>query len=172
MKLRSAPARPRRACRRRRRLRPTATTTPPRPPRPHRRRRGRRHRHADHDRAPAAACRAPPPSPPRSARASSARSSPSADGLTLYGFVNDVDAISTCYSTCAEAWPPVIVDEEWTVGPGLDTGIFSTTERDDGTLQLVAGKFPLYTSAATPRPATSPARAPATCGSPSPSTAR
>ena len=69
----------------------------------------------------------------------------STEGLTLYGFVNDVDAISTCYSTCAEAWPPVIVDEEWTVGPGLDTGIFSTTERDDGTLQLVAGKFPLYT---------------------------
>ena len=66
------------------------------------------------------------------------------DGLTLYGFVNDVDAISTCYSTCAEAWPPVIVGEEWTVGPGLDTGIFSTTRRDDGTLQLVAGKFPLY----------------------------
>ena len=69
----------------------------------------------------------------------------SADGLTLYGFTNDVDAISTCYSTCAEAWPPVIVDEEWTVGPGLDTGIFSTTKREDGTLQLVAGKFPLYT---------------------------
>ncbi|MET0144041.1 MAG: hypothetical protein ABW219_03940 [Ilumatobacteraceae bacterium] len=66
-------------------------------------------------------------------------------GMTLYGFLNDVDAISTCYSTCADAWPPVIVDEEWTVGPGLDTGVFSTTERDDGTLQLVAGKFPLYT---------------------------
>ena len=69
----------------------------------------------------------------------------STDGLTLYGFTNDIDAISTCYSTCADAWPPVIVGEEWTVGPGLDTGIFSTTERDDGTLQLVAGKFPLYT---------------------------
>ena len=68
----------------------------------------------------------------------------STDGLTLYGFTNDVDAISTCYGTCAEAWPPVIVDADWTVGPGLDTGIFSTTERDDGTLQLVAGKFPLY----------------------------
>ena len=69
----------------------------------------------------------------------------SADGLTLYGFVNDVDAISTCYSTCADAWPPVIVDTDWAVGPGLDTGVFSTTERDDGTLQLVAGKYPLYT---------------------------
>ena len=69
----------------------------------------------------------------------------SADGLTLYGFVNDNDAISTCYSTCADAWPPVIVDADWAVGPGLDTGVFATTERDDGTLQLVAGKFPLYT---------------------------
>lgn len=69
----------------------------------------------------------------------------SATGLTLYGFVNDVDAISTCYSTCADAWPPVIVDTDWAVGPGLDTGVFSTTERDDGTLQLVAGKYPLYT---------------------------
>jgi predicted lipoprotein with Yx(FWY)xxD motif len=69
----------------------------------------------------------------------------SADGLTLYGFVNDVNAISTCYSTCAEAWPPVIVDADWKVGPGLDTGVFSTTEREDGSLQLVAGKFPLYT---------------------------
>ena len=69
----------------------------------------------------------------------------SAGGLTLYGFVNDVNAISTCYSTCADAWPPVIVDAEWAVGPGLDTGVFSTTEREDGTLQLVAGKYPLYT---------------------------
>ncbi len=68
-----------------------------------------------------------------------------AEGMTLYGFVNDVNAVSTCYSTCAEAWPPLIVDAEWAVGPGLDTGVFSTTEREDGTLQLVAGKYPLYT---------------------------
>jgi predicted lipoprotein with Yx(FWY)xxD motif len=69
----------------------------------------------------------------------------SADGLTLYGFVNDVNATSTCYSTCAEAWPPVIVPADWKVGPGLDTGVFSTTKREDGSLQLVAGKYPLYT---------------------------
>jgi predicted lipoprotein with Yx(FWY)xxD motif len=66
------------------------------------------------------------------------------DGRTLYGFTNDVDAKSTCYSTCAAAWPPVIVDSQWSVGPGLDTGVFSTVLRDDGTEQLVAGKFPLY----------------------------
>lgn len=66
------------------------------------------------------------------------------DGRTLYGFTNDVDSKSTCYGTCAEAWPPVIVQPDWTVGPGLDSGIFSTVIRDDGLEQLVAGKFPLY----------------------------
>lgn len=66
------------------------------------------------------------------------------DGRTLYGFTNDTEAKSTCYDRCAEAWPPVIVDQSWTVGPGLDLGIFATTVRDDGTLQLVAGKWPLY----------------------------
>jgi predicted lipoprotein with Yx(FWY)xxD motif len=66
------------------------------------------------------------------------------DGRTLYGFTNDVAATSTCYGTCAEAWPPVIVDANWTVGPGLDNGVFSTIIREDGHEQLVAGKFPLY----------------------------
>lgn len=108
--------------------------------------------------APATTTTAPVPSPSSAPAASEAakfaakvgdselgKVMTSADGFTLYGFLNDVDAISTCYSTCAEAWPPVIVDEEWAVGPGLDTGVFSTTEREDGSLQLVAGKFPLYT---------------------------
>ncbi|MEM9561752.1 MAG: hypothetical protein AAGA93_03980 [Actinomycetota bacterium] len=66
------------------------------------------------------------------------------DGLTLYGFTNDVDAASTCYGTCADAWPPVIVSDDWTAGPGLDFGIFATTVREDGQSQLVAGKWPLY----------------------------
>ena len=66
------------------------------------------------------------------------------NGLSLYGFTNDVDAASTCSGTCAEAWPPVIVDADFSVAPGLDVGIFATTERDDGSLQLVAGRWPLY----------------------------
>jgi len=68
----------------------------------------------------------------------------STSGTTLYGFANDTAAKSTCYGACANAWPPVIVDDTWTVGPGLDSGVFSTIARDDGTQQLVAGKFPLY----------------------------
>ncbi len=65
-------------------------------------------------------------------------------GLTLYGFTNDADASSVCYGTCADAWPPVIVSADWSVAPGLDEGIFNATVRDDGQLQLVAGKWPLY----------------------------
>ena len=65
-------------------------------------------------------------------------------GLTLYGFTNDTEASSTCTGACADAWPPVIVDDDWTVAPDLDLGIFATTVRDDGQQQLVAGKWPLY----------------------------
>jgi predicted lipoprotein with Yx(FWY)xxD motif len=64
--------------------------------------------------------------------------------MTLYGFTNDIDGVSTCTGTCAEAWPPVLVGSDWTVGPGLDSGIFNTVKRDDGSEQLVAGKWPLY----------------------------
>ena len=66
------------------------------------------------------------------------------NGLTLYGFTNDTAAQSTCYGTCADAWPPVIVDRDFTLAPALDVGAFATTEREDGTHQLVAGKWPLY----------------------------
>ena len=66
------------------------------------------------------------------------------NGLTLYGFTNDTAAASTCFGTCADAWPPVIVGPDWTVSSDLDAGIFATTVRDDGQLQLVAGKWPLY----------------------------
>ena len=70
-----------------------------------------------------------------------------AHGLTLYGFTNDTKATSTCFSTCADAWPPVLVSEDWIVGPGLDSGVFSTIIRTDGQRQLMAGKWPLYTFA-------------------------
>jgi predicted lipoprotein with Yx(FWY)xxD motif len=66
------------------------------------------------------------------------------DGMTLYGFTNDVDGQSSCSGTCAEAWPPLTVDPSWTVGPGLDNAVFNTVERDDGSQQLVAGQWPLY----------------------------
>ena len=38
----------------------------------------------------------------------------------------------------------MLVGSAWSVDPGLDSGVFGTIARDDGTTQLVAGKFPLY----------------------------
>jgi len=66
------------------------------------------------------------------------------NGMSLYGFTNDAQAASTCYGTCADAWPPVLADRDFTLAPGLDEGLFATTTREDGTFQLVAGKWPLY----------------------------
>jgi predicted lipoprotein with Yx(FWY)xxD motif len=66
------------------------------------------------------------------------------DGRALYGFTNDLNGQSTCFGTCADAWPPVVVNPDWIVGPNLDSGVFSTVARKDGTTQLVAGKWPLY----------------------------
>lgn len=67
-----------------------------------------------------------------------------ADGMTLYGFRNDVDGQSECTGTCADAWPPLLVQEGWEVGPELDSAIFNTHTREDGTKQLVIGQWPLY----------------------------
>jgi predicted lipoprotein with Yx(FWY)xxD motif len=100
--------------------------------------------------APASAAQAAPSATPGSTVAVKAATSPLGQilvdptGRTLYAFTNDVGAASTCTGTCAEAWPPVVVDERWNVAPGLDSGVFSTTTRTDGSLQLMAGKFPLY----------------------------
>jgi predicted lipoprotein with Yx(FWY)xxD motif len=68
-----------------------------------------------------------------------------ADGLTVYGFTKDVDGSSTCNDACAGAWPPVIVDAAFDVSSLPAEGSFSVVERDDGTTQLKAGKWPLYT---------------------------
>lgn len=73
-------------------------------------------------------------------------------GNSLYGFTNDTNAQTTCTGTCADAWPPVIVDADWTVAPGLDAGVFSTIIRPDGSEQLTAGRFPLYRFSGDARP--------------------
>jgi predicted lipoprotein with Yx(FWY)xxD motif len=68
-----------------------------------------------------------------------------ANGMTLYGFTSDVDGTSTCDGGCASAWPPVIVDASFDVSTLPAEGGFSIVDRADGTKQLKAGKWPLYT---------------------------
>jgi predicted lipoprotein with Yx(FWY)xxD motif len=69
-----------------------------------------------------------------------------ADGMTVYGFTNDSGGTSSCEGGCAETWPPVTV-ESGEVPAGLDADVFGVSERPDGTFQLVAGDWPLYTFA-------------------------
>ena len=64
------------------------------------------------------------------------------DGLTMYAFTLDTDGESACYDSCAALWPPV--PGEVTIGPGLDSSMFGTTTRTDGTSQLTVNGQPLY----------------------------
>lgn len=70
------------------------------------------------------------------------------DGTTLYIFTEDEAGVSNCTGGCADTWPPVIVEEGFAAGQGLDASIFSTVERDDGSLQLAVNEMPLYRYAA------------------------
>jgi predicted lipoprotein with Yx(FWY)xxD motif len=64
------------------------------------------------------------------------------EGFTLYIFTNDTDGASTCYDACADTWPPIPGDT--TISPDLDSSIFGTTTRDDGSEQLTVNGMPLY----------------------------
>jgi len=64
------------------------------------------------------------------------------NGMTLYGFTVDDPGVSNCYDDCETTWPPLPGDTP--TGEGLDESLFSTTERNDGTTQLVIGDSPLY----------------------------
>jgi predicted lipoprotein with Yx(FWY)xxD motif len=66
------------------------------------------------------------------------------NGRTLYGTTADVNGMPSCVGACAGVWPPVTVNGT-TVPAGLDAKVFSVVARPDGTDQLVAGKWPLYT---------------------------
>jgi predicted lipoprotein with Yx(FWY)xxD motif len=65
------------------------------------------------------------------------------EGMTLYRFTQDEDGESTCYDQCAEAWPPLTVEESMSIPDGLP-GEFETTERRDGSMQVTYNEMPLY----------------------------
>jgi predicted lipoprotein with Yx(FWY)xxD motif len=50
-----------------------------------------------------------------------------------------------CTGECLEAWPPLTVEGEATVGQGvLDEALLGTTELEDGTMQVTYNDYPLY----------------------------
>lgn len=67
------------------------------------------------------------------------------DELTLYMFDSDTrgDPASTCYDSCADAWPPLVVDGDPTPGEGV-TAALSTFEREGEGTQVAANGWPLY----------------------------
>jgi predicted lipoprotein with Yx(FWY)xxD motif len=65
-------------------------------------------------------------------------------GLTIYAFTPDAAGKPTCTGGCAQAWPPVMVKDA-NLPAGLDAKLFSVYEGPEGSYQLKAGKWPLYT---------------------------
>jgi predicted lipoprotein with Yx(FWY)xxD motif len=69
-----------------------------------------------------------------------------ANGLTLYLFTKDEEGESTCYDQCADAWPPLLVEEgeSPSAGPDVDGDLVLIIKRTDGTLQVSYNGMPLY----------------------------
>jgi predicted lipoprotein with Yx(FWY)xxD motif len=67
-------------------------------------------------------------------------------GLPIYIFKGDKrGGPSTCFGQCAVEWPPVLVKDAPTAGPGVRKAYLGTVERPDGTLQVTYRGRPLYT---------------------------
>lgn len=65
-------------------------------------------------------------------------------GRTLYLFMKDKSAHSTCSGQCAKFWPPLVVKTKPTAGAGLNASLLGWTMRSDGTMQVTYNKHPLY----------------------------
>ncbi len=65
-------------------------------------------------------------------------------GMTLYLFTQDTPNTSTCYDSCAAAWPPLLTDGAPTAGSGIDGSLLGTTTRKDGATQVTYHGWPLY----------------------------
>ncbi|MCE8026769.1 hypothetical protein [Billgrantia aerodenitrificans] len=68
------------------------------------------------------------------------------NGKSLYMFEQDEQdgEYSTCYETCAIAWPPYTTEEAPAAGEHVDAERLGTIERDDGTRQVTYDGWPLY----------------------------
>ena len=65
-------------------------------------------------------------------------------GHTLYLFEADKGTTSTCYSSCASYWPPLLTNGAPQAGSGANASLLGTTNRTDGTVEVTYGGHPLY----------------------------
>jgi predicted lipoprotein with Yx(FWY)xxD motif len=67
------------------------------------------------------------------------------NGMTLYDFHKDKGTTSSCYGACAQAWPPLLSEDEPQVSKGATASKVGTTVRKDGTTQVTYAGHPLDT---------------------------
>ena len=65
-------------------------------------------------------------------------------GRVLYLFGRDRGRKSTCYGSCAKAWPPFLIKGTPKAAAGVRGGLIGTTKRKDGRVQVTYGGHPLY----------------------------
>jgi len=65
-------------------------------------------------------------------------------GMTVYLFVADKTTASTCYTTCAQFWPPVLTTGAPQAGAGATSSLLGTTTRTDGKVEVTYAGHPLY----------------------------
>ena len=65
-------------------------------------------------------------------------------GITVYLFVKDTGPSSTCYTSCAQVWPPVLTSGPPQAGTGAAASLLGTTTRTDGKVEVTYAGHPLY----------------------------
>jgi predicted lipoprotein with Yx(FWY)xxD motif len=65
-------------------------------------------------------------------------------GRTLYLFAADSGTTSNCYDSCAQVWPVLATSGKPVAGPGVNASLLSTTQRKDGSVEVVYNGHPLY----------------------------
>ena len=102
---------------------------------------------------PTAATASPSPSPSPEASAETIKVATNAklgpilvdgEGKTVYLWVADTGTSSTCYTTCATFWPPVLTTGAPQAGAGAQASLLGTTTRTDGKVQVTYAGHPLY----------------------------
>jgi predicted lipoprotein with Yx(FWY)xxD motif len=76
-------------------------------------------------------------------------------GYTLYMFSKDRHGREKCQKIngCTTVWPPLLVTEAPTAGPGVNEAMLSTMTLKNGTKQVTYGGHPLYMNSQDPKPA-------------------
>ena len=69
-----------------------------------------------------------------------------ASGMTVYLFMPDAQGSPTCTDACAQAWPPLTVDDasQVTGGDGVDASLLGTVEHPGAGTQVTYNGWPLY----------------------------